>query len=55
MKKILTPIISLLVLHSLFANDLPIIEYQSINHPVIDDDGMVVSREKLLVKWARKS
>lgn len=47
MKKILTPIISLLVLHSLFANDLPIIEYQSINHPVIDDDGMVVSQRKI--------
>ena len=47
MKKILTPIISLFVLHSLFANDLPIIEYQSINHPVIDDDGMVVSQRKI--------
>ena len=47
MKKILTPIISLLVLHSLFANDLPIIEYQSINHPVIDDDGMVVSQRMI--------
>lgn len=47
MKKILTPIISLLALHSLFANDLPIIEYQSINHPVIDDDGMVVSQRKI--------
>ena len=47
MKKILTPIISLLVLHSLFANELPIIEYQSINHPVIDDDGMVVSQRKI--------
>jgi gamma-glutamyltranspeptidase/glutathione hydrolase len=31
----------------LFANDLPIIEYQSINHPVIDDDGMVVSQRKI--------
>ena len=47
MKKILTPIISLFVLHSLFANDLPIIEYQSINHPVIDDDGMVVSQRMI--------
>jgi gamma-glutamyltranspeptidase / glutathione hydrolase len=47
MKKILTSVISLLVLHSLFANDLPIIEYQSINHPVIDDDGMVVSQRKI--------
>ena len=47
MKKILTPVISLLVLRSLFANDLPIIEYQSINHPVIDDYGMVVSQRKI--------
>ena len=47
MKKILTPIISLLVLHSLIASELPIIEYQSINHPVIDDDGMVVSQRKI--------
>ena len=47
MKKILTSVISLLVLHSLFANDLPIIEYQSINHPVIDDYGMVVSQRKI--------
>ena len=47
MKKILTSFISLLVLHSLFANDLPIIEYQSINHPVIDDYGMVVSQRKI--------
>ncbi|MDC3323654.1 gamma-glutamyltransferase [Gammaproteobacteria bacterium] len=47
MKKILTSVISLLVLHSLFANDLPIIEYQSINHPVIDNYGMVVSQRKI--------
>lgn len=47
MKKILTSVISLLVLRSLFANDLPIIEYQSINHPVIDDYGMVVSQRKI--------
>ena len=47
MKKILTPFISLLVLQTLFANDLPIIEYQAINHPVIDNQGMVVSQRKI--------
>ena len=47
MKKILTPFISLLVLPTLFANDLPIIEYQAINHPVIDNQGMVVSQRKI--------
>jgi gamma-glutamyltranspeptidase/glutathione hydrolase len=47
MKKILTPFISLLVLRTLFANDLPIIEYQAINHPVIDNQGMVVSQRKI--------
>ena len=47
MKKILTPLISLLVLQTLFANDLPIIEYQAINHPVIDNQGMVVSQRKI--------
>ena len=47
MKKILTPFISLLVLQTLFANDLPIIEYQAINHPIIDNLGMVVSQRKI--------
>ena len=47
MKKILTPFISLLVLQTLFANDLPIIEYQAINNPVIDNQGMVVSQRKI--------
>ena len=47
MKKILTPFISLLVLQTLFANDLPIIEYQAINHPIIDNQGMVVSQRKI--------
>ena len=47
MKKILTPFISLLALQTLFANDLPIIEYQAINHPVIDNQGMVVSQRKI--------
>ena len=47
MKKILTPFISLLVLQTLFTNDLPIIEYQAINHPVIDNQGMVVSQRKI--------
>ena len=47
MKKVLTPFISLLALQTLFANDLPIIEYQAINHPVIDNQGMVVSQRKI--------
>ena len=47
MKKILTPFISLLLLQTLFANDLPIIEYQAINHPIIDNQGMVVSQRKI--------
>lgn len=47
MKKILTPFISLLVLQTIFSNDLPIIEYQAINHPVIDNQGMVVSQRKI--------
>jgi len=47
MKKILTQFISLLVLQTLFANDLPIIEYQAINHPIIDNQGMVVSQRKI--------
>ena len=47
MKKILTPFISLLVLQTLFANDLPIIEYQAINHPAIDNQGIVVSQRKI--------
>ena len=47
MKKILTPFISLLVLQTLFANDLPIIEYHAITHPIIDNQGMVVSQRKI--------
>ena len=47
MKKILTSFISLLILQTSFANDLPIIEYQAINHPVIDNQGMVVSQRKI--------
>ena len=47
MKKILFSIFTLLVLQGLLANDLPIIEYESINHPVISDDGMVVSQRML--------
>ena len=29
------------------STDLPIIEYQSINHPVIGDEGMVVSQRMI--------
>ena len=30
--------------------DLPIIEYQSINHPIIGDEGMVVSQRMIASK-----
>jgi gamma-glutamyltranspeptidase/glutathione hydrolase len=35
------------LLGPLSANTLPIIEYASVNHPTIDDDGMVVSQRKI--------
>ena len=45
MKKILHISIFLtLTFESLLANTLPIIEYNSINHPVISKTGMVVSQ-----------
>ncbi len=47
MKKILIQIFSFLALQGLLANNLPIIEYGSIHHPVIDDDGMVVSQRMI--------
>ena len=48
MKKIfLITILHLSFTSHIFANELPIIEYQSINHPVIGDEGMVVSQRMI--------
>ena len=48
MKKFfLITILHLSFTSDIFANELPIIEYQSINHPVIGDEGMVVSQRML--------
>ena len=44
MKKISIIFVSIFFLGNLFLNDLPIIEYKSINHPVIASEGMVVSQ-----------
>ena len=47
-KKIIYAVIFLtLTFKNLFANTLPIIEYSSINHPVISKTGMVVSQRHL--------
>ena len=48
MKKIfLITILYLSFTSHIFPNELPIIEYQSINHPVIADEGMVVSQRMI--------
>ena len=48
MKKIfLIIILNISFISTIFANELPIIEYQSINHPVIGDEGMVVSQRMI--------
>ena len=48
MKKIfLITILNLSFISHILANELPIIEYQSINHPVISDEGMVVSQRMI--------
>jgi gamma-glutamyltranspeptidase/glutathione hydrolase len=47
MKKIISLFIIMGLLGPLSANTLPIIEYGSVNHPTIDDDGMVVSQRKI--------
>ena len=47
MKKIISSLFLFSILHSLLADDLPIIEYGSINHPVISDNGMVVSQRMI--------
>ena len=50
MKKIILSVLSFSILYSLIADDLPIIEYGSINHPIISDDGMVVSQRMIASK-----
>ena len=48
MKKIfLVIILNISFISTIFANEQPIIEYQSINHPVIGDAGMVVSQRMI--------
>jgi gamma-glutamyltranspeptidase/glutathione hydrolase len=47
MKKNISLFIIVGLLGPLSANTLPIIEYASVNHPTIDDDGMVVSQRKI--------
>ena len=47
MKKLFSAIILSISSYLLMANALPIIEYKSINHPAIDNDGMVVSQRMI--------
>ena len=47
MKKLVSAIIFTIASHPFLANDLPIVEYNSVNHPVIDDKGMVVSQRMI--------
>ena len=47
MKKLVSAVIFTIASHPFLANDLPIVEYNSINHPVIDDKGMVVSQRMI--------
>ena len=47
MKKLVSAVIFTIASHLFLANDLPIVEYNSINHPVIDDKGMVVSQRMI--------
>ena len=47
MKKFVSAIILTITSYPFLANDLPIVEYNSINHPVIDDKGMVVSQRMI--------
>ena len=47
MKKLVFAIIFTIATRPFLANDLPIVEYNSINHPVIDDKGMVVSQRMI--------
>ena len=47
MKKVVSLVICSILSFPFFSNDLPIVEYGSINHPVIDDEGMVVSQRMI--------
>ena len=47
MKKVVSLVICTILSFPFFSNDLPIVEYGSINHPVIDDEGMVVSQRMI--------
>ena len=47
MKKVVSSVIFTILSFPFFSNDLPIVEYGSINHPVIDDEGMVVSQRMI--------
>ena len=50
MKKVVSLVICSILSFPFFSNDLPIVEYGSINHPVIDDEGMVVSQRMIASK-----
>ena len=47
MKKVVSLVIFTILSFPFFSNDLPIVEYGSINHPVIADEGMVVSQRMI--------
>ena len=47
MKKVVSLVICTILSFPFLSNDLPIVEYGSINHPVIDDEGMVVSQRMI--------
>ena len=47
MQKVVSLVICTILSFPFFSNDLPIVEYGSINHPVIDDEGMVVSQRMI--------
>ena len=47
MKKSFALLTSVFFIGNLYLNELPIIEYKSINHPIIDNDGMVVSQRMI--------
>ena len=50
MKKVVSLVICSILSFPFFSNDLPIVEYGSINHPVIGDEGMVVSQRMIASK-----
>ena len=47
MKKSFALLTSVFFIGNLYLNELPIIGYKSINHPIIDNDGMVVSQRMI--------